>query len=92
MIRPAVEIKLMNQLNTTPAVTLPHSKYASSENRKDTPTATYGAPNLLVFMKMAGAWPSAAMPYSVRAAVKRTPFPDEKALVMTIALMIDGRT
>lgn len=49
-------------------------------------------PKRFVFVSHLGAYPSDASPTNVRDARKSTPLPDEKALVMTTALIMDGRT
>ena len=50
----------------------------------------YGDPKRFVVMNILGADPSTASPSRVREARNKTPFPDENALVITTAFMIDG--
>ena len=88
--RPATEMRLMNHPKTVAGVELLRLRYARGRNIDEARTAKYGAPNLLVLRKIFGAKPSDARPSSVRDARKSTPLPDEKAEVMTTALMIEG--
>lgn len=50
-----------------------------------------GRPLLIVLAKMRGAWPSHAMPYSVRDAAYKSELPAEKAAMRMTALMMLGR-
>src|ERR1700712_5725002 len=56
------------------------------------PTAYTGTPHRLQRMSMAGAWPSSAKPYSVREAIYTQDEPHDRAEVMMMALITDGKT
>ena len=89
-MKPEVLVRLTNQLNTT-AELEPTFRYARAQKSEDAVTAQYGTPDFVQDLKILGALPERARAYSEREERKRKEFPDDQALMMMPALMMESR-
>lgn len=88
---PEMVLILENQLNTS-AVDEDMFRYAKQEHKKETPTATYGTPHLLILPKHLGACPVCAMVNSDLVLANINALAADHALVKMHPLIMWGRT